>query len=63
MLKRPFGPFTVRPVKKLAIRRAMSAELIDEFAAGALPSVKATRKPIKTLKSRERTQLRIVGPA
>jgi len=60
MLKVPFGPFTVRPVKKLAVRRSLLPDTIDDVAAGGMPSVKAARKSIKMTKPRERMQLRIV---
>lgn len=59
MLMRPLAPYNARPVKKVTLRRAPAAELIETTAAEAVPSIKAVRRPVKFQKLRVRAPLKV----
>ena len=56
----PFLPFTIRPVRRSAVKRAVAAPFLREFGAVETPSIKAERLVLRPDRAPASGRLRVL---
>lgn len=58
---RPLPPFRVRPLKKVSIRKSPVANVAAEGGDEVTVSIKALRRPVRTMRHSPDSRLKVLG--